>query len=556
MPPTHSPPLVVMADMAGHTDSISNGSVENQEMSQVSKTRRRWTVRSRLYLCFLLVLSFMVLVTGAGIHEVNKIDAALAHAVDVAAAKQRYAVNMRGSVHDRAIAARDLALLPSTNDPREAGLQGEIRTLANNYALNWKQAVAMPASSPREQSVLNDIRNSETRAIQTLERLNAVRRTLSGSAADIALNEVGPAFVDWLAAINAYIDQQENNSRADIALARETATTFTLFIAAMTAAAIVMSLVIATLIARKLQSELGAEPHELIVFAREIGQGNLKARPFAADRPVPPGSVIDQLLSMAGHLTGIVTSVRNTAQTISQAGARLDQTTADLAHRTETQTAAVTQTATAVEQLSHIVHQNADTAREAAGRATQAADTTTQMRSAMTQVRETMHKIDGGAKQIGHITSLIDEIAFQTNILALNASVEAARAGINGKGFAVVATEVRNLAQRSSEAASHISKLIEENLGLVVDGTQLVETADRYTSASMESVQEVSGLIQGISQGSMEQASGVEQIRDAVAQINEITQGNGRVVRDSTAMASALRYESTQLEAGMQAFKV
>ncbi|MFT0533860.1 methyl-accepting chemotaxis protein [Castellaniella hirudinis] len=527
-----------------------------QAARPAARAARHWSVRARLYLCFLLVLSFMVLVAAAGVHEVDKIDAGLTRAMDVAAAQQRHAVNMRGSVHDRAIAARDLALLPARDPARAAQLQTTIQTLANSYALNWRQATAMPTGGPQDQGLLDRIRDSEHQALQALTRLNDARLGHSADTAAIVLDDLGPAFVGWLASINAYIDLQEARVRTDVALARDTATDFTRFIAIMTAVAMVMGLIIATLIARKLHSELGAEPHELITFAREIGQGNLKARPFAEHRAIPAGSVTDHLLGMADHLSSIVTGVRDTAQAVSQAGARIDQATAELAQRTEAQAAAVAQTATAVAQLNQTVHQNADTAREAAGRAAQAADTTVQMRGAMTQVRETMHKIDAGAKQIGEITSLIDAIAFQTNILALNASVEAARAGTHGRGFAVVATEVRNLAQRSSEAASHISTLIGENLGLVAEGAQLVNTADQHTRASMETVQEVSELIQGISQGSLEQAAGVERISEAVTQIHTITQDNGGMVRDSTAMASALRHESGQLDTDMQVFKV
>jgi len=521
-----------------------------------ARVPRRRSVRTRLYLCFLLVLSFMVVVTGVSIYEVDKIDAGLTRAMDVAAAKQRYAVNMRGSVHDRAIAARDLALLGTNDSRHESRLHAQIDELARSYALNWDRAGTMPVDSEEEKRYFEDIRASEQHALNVMRRLEEARIAHSARLSGIVIDDLGPAFVDWLAAINAYIDHQTANVQTDVTLARETATRFNLFVATMTAIAIILGVAVATLIARRLQKELGAEPHELIVFAQEIGQGNLTVRPLHESRLVPAGSVVAQLLGMAEHLKDIVTDVRLTAESVSLAGARVDQANAELANRTESQETAVSQTAAAIEELSQAVSQNADTSREAAERSTFATDVVIQMRSAMEEVRDTMGNIDTGAKQIGDITSLIDDIAFQTNILALNASVEAARAGAQGRGFAVVATEVRNLAQRSAEAASHISKLITENLAHVESGAQLVEAADRQARQSMEAVQQVSELIQGISQASNEQASGVEQIREAVSQINEVTRNNGRMVQESTAMANSLRTESRQLEMGMRVFQV
>lgn len=524
--------------------------------AQSAKMPRRLSVRARLYLCFLLVLAFMMVVTGVSIHEVDKIDAGLTRAMDVAAAKQRYAVNMRGSVHDRAIAARDLALLRTSDSPHEARLHREIDELARSYALNWEQAGRMPVGSDEEKRFFDSIRANESQALGVMQRLEQAREAQSARLPAIVIDDLGPAFVGWLAAINAYIDHQAASVQADVALARETATRFSFFVTAMTAVAIILGLAVATLIARRLQKELGAEPSELIVFAQEIGQGNLTVRPLDETRPVPTGSVVAQLLGMAERLKSIVTDVRGAAESVYSAGVSVDQTNTELARRTASQQTAVAQTAVAIEELSQAVGQNADTARVAAERSTFATDVVIQMRSAMEEVRHTMGNIDTGAKEISDITSLIDSIAFQTNILALNASVEAARAGVQGKGFAVVATEVRNLALRSADAASHIRTLINQNLVDVGNGAQLVEAADRQARESMEAVRQVSELIQGISRASNEQAVGVEQIRDSVAQINEVTRDNGRMVQESTAMANSLRTESHHLELGMRVFQV
>src|SRR6185369_11725121 len=123
----------------------------------------------------------------------------------------------------------------------------------------------------------------------------------------------------------------------------------------------------------------------------------------------------------------------------------------------------------------------------------------------VSQVVETMTSINESANKIGDITGVIDGIAFQTNILALNAAVEAARAGEQGRGFAVVASEVRNLAQRSANAAKEIKALIEDSVGKVDSGSALVGEAGKTMTEIVEQVRRVTGLVAEINASTNEQ---------------------------------------------------
>ena len=166
-----------------------------------------------------------------------------------------------------------------------------------------------------------------------------------------------------------------------------------------------------------------------------------------------------------------------------------------------------------------------------------------------------MNGIESSAKKITDIIGVIDEIAFQTNLLALNASVEAARAGEAGKGFAVVAQEVRQLAQRSAQAADDIKGLIQNSNGQVKDGVQLVNQAGEALAEIVNSIGKVDLIVQDIASASQEQANGVQDINSSITTMDEMTQQNSALVEESSAAARALSNQADKLADLMTFFK-
>ena len=315
--------------------------------------------------------------------------------------------------------------------------------------------------------------------------------------------------------------------------------------------AVLISIAVAIIITRGITRPL----NQAVNQAKAVAEGDLS-------KSIEPSSnnEIGQLLlaqkTMVLSLARVVSEVRSNAESVATASAQIAQGNVDLSQRTEEQASALEETSASMEQMGSSALQNADNAGSANQLASNASVVAKQGGDVVGQVVQTMREINDSSSQISDIVGVIDSIAFQTNILALNASVEAARAGEQGRGFAVVASEVRNLAQRSAEAAKEIKLLIGASVERVAQGSMLVDKAGVTMNEIVTSIQHVSDIVGEISSASTEQSKAVGQVSQAVTQIDQTTQQNAALVEESATAAASLREQADDLVAAVAQFKL
>jgi aerotaxis receptor len=262
------------------------------------------------------------------------------------------------------------------------------------------------------------------------------------------------------------------------------------------------------------------------------------------------------LNQMNAKLVGILIDAKISIDVIRDAANAFADGNAELANRTDEQASAIEQTTASLGEITETSEQNALGAqranlsgRETAESAEVAAQEVHRTVGVMAQVRD-------HSRKISDITSVIDGIAFQTNIIALNASVEAARAGQYGRGFAVVAAEVRSLAQRAASAAKEIKTLIETSLDTVALATQAATRAGETMNAVEQAVTRLTHTVHDIALASQGQSAQIAQINEAVGQVAGLTQRNAILVQRSATASLGLQQQTQLLETALSVFQI
>jgi methyl-accepting chemotaxis protein len=285
-----------------------------------------------------------------------------------------------------------------------------------------------------------------------------------------------------------------------------------------------------------------------------IAEGDL-TREVVVDRHDEIGQLLESLALMSSRLRDIVAEVRDRSASINTGAHEIAEGNLDLSQRTEEQAASLEQTASSMDQMTSTVQQNAENATSCNQLANEARQQAEKGGAVVSGAVKAMAEINESSMKIAQIIGVVDEIAFQTNLLALNAAVEAARAGEQGRGFAVVATEVRNLAQRSAQAAKEIKGLINDSVEKVTAGSKLVNESGAVLGRIVEAIKKVNMVVAEIAAASREQSDGIGQVNRAINQMDQITQQNAALVEEAASAAKSLEDQAEAMKVKVSFFR-
>lgn len=503
-------------------------------------------IKRRLVIGFLIVPAIMIILNIIGVREVNRIDRELHRINDVTSVKQRYAINFRGSVHDRAISIRDAIL---NTDPKEIQKNiyeiNELEKLYEDAAIKLDKIFTTSQIDDQEKKLFDNIKNIEKEALPIIQRtLEAKKHNDSELALGLLMNEARPIFISWLASINAFIDYQESVNRIDAISARETASGFEKLIIILTLISLLVAIITGLIVTKSIVDPLKR-------VAKDIDESSHK------------------VASVAEHIKLSSNSV---------------------AMGSTKQASSIEQISTAIEQMNHIVKQNAEFSEKTSSLALNSSQSAKEgervvmdMVSAIEAINDSNLKIMGQVdnsnrqmseiakviEQIGEKTKIINDIVFQTKLLSFNASVEAARAGSHGKGFSVVAEEIGKLAQMSGLAAQEISEMLTNSSAkvesivnetqsrvskLIDSGKEKVEAGSIIARQCSDVLQEIVVKVNNVTDMGVEmrnslkeQSEGFSMITKNISEMDKVTQENSVLATENVTTIHSLNSQTVEM---------
>ena len=505
---------------------------------------RNLHIGTRLGLGFGLVLLLLVVLALASLSRMSNIHNSLDKVINENNVITKELTDMRQAVMQVAVAVRNISVMTD-----EDAVNNEIKQMSAAEA-EYQASMAALSKLIKDaagKALLAKIETGQTATKPGVEKA-AMLAKKQGDVIPVLLSSVVPQQRTWLAAIDEMITIQQKQAKETSVEATDAYTNARLLTLVLAAAALAVGAFIAWYVTRSITTPLQGAVH----VARRVADGDLSTK-VVVESEDETGQLLAALRDMNESLVRIVGEVRAGTDTITTASSEIAQGNMDLSARTEDQASSLQMTASSMEELTSTVKQNADNARQANQLVVSASEHAMKGGRVVGQVVETMGSIKDSSRKISDIIGVIDGIAFQTNILALNAAVEAARAGEQGRGFAVVAAEVRNLAQRSANAAKEIKALIVDSVEKVDAGGKLVDEAGKTMQEIVTSVRHVTDIMGEITAASQEQSSGIEEINRAITQMDEMTQQNAALVEQAAAAAESMLDQAQSL---MQAVSV
>ena len=503
----------------------------------------------RLALGFVLILTMTVLIAAVGGWRLTQAASSTKAMMAGPLAKERlitdwYRLNYA--------AIRRTAAVVKSTDPALGAYFKEDSAASVKEAAELVKKIEPLLSGDEEKALYARI--MEQRKLYGSSRDGAVKAKADGNEAEAArlLEQVfTPAAQKYQDMLQELVTLQRRTMDDTAGGIDDAAQRNTTMLAMLTTGAVLLGAALSWLLSASITRPI----RQAVELAESVAAGDL-TRTIESDTKDETGALLRALRHMNDSLVDIVAQVRSGTDTIASASSEISTGSLDLSSRTESQASSLEETAAAVEELTGTVKQNADNARQANQLSITASEVAVQGGAVVSQVVTTMGAINDASKKIADIISVIDGIAFQTNILALNAAVEAARAGEQGRGFAVVASEVRTLAQRSAGAAKEIKTLIDDSVSKVDAGTKLVDQAGATMEQVVDSIRKVSDIVAEITSASAEQSTGIDQVNQAIADMDASTQHNAALVEESAAAATSLKDQAAKLAEVVSLFNI
>ncbi len=514
-----------------------------KKFQNLSVARKMWALFLGLLLC-------NVLVAGGLFSYLQNVEQRVSAAVQATDKRINLALRWQALTLQSVEAA--LASVLSSEEHLIAQLSQKARGLMQ-HAGGLQQQVQAEAQSDVDRSGLARVEQERKAVLDIYEQAYQARDLGKAWEAQKLVDEqLIPASRRYVQAQDAFIDAQqqqrldaEQHGREQTAIAKRMAVGVGLF----------MGLVGALLSLTTIRS-ITTPLSEAVQLAQTIAAGDLSYAPPATGRSDELGRLMQSLALMTRQLRGLVGEVQGGVEAVAAASSQMAQDNSDLSDRTAHAAEQLKATVSSIENMVTLVTHSADSARHADQSARSAAEAAASGGSVVQEVVRNMEHMAQSSQQVAAIVGVIDGIAFQTNILALNAAVEAARAGTQGRGFAVVAAEVRELAQRSAEAAKQIRHLMEHSTKQMKSGQTLALQAGQRMEHIVRDVRTVSGLIASITEAAQAQNQGIAQISEAVQALDHMTSQNAGLVAESSAAARELFHQAQRLEAGAGRFRI